>query len=228
MWSQCCESTIAFSLAPECACVLTLFRLLFSALICACALTLTHASYFPRPITPFRITLAALAKRKNTRSFSPPQPPVMTPSNLPVWDAVVNNKTAAMNERITGAINVMNLNNGVVEKAALATKEAVGSIKTDVDKAVGGMEKAVDGIKTDMEKVVGGIKTDMKEALKLEISAMEKVLKAEVSTVKDSFKSLERLFYIAIAVFIFGKPVLGGIKDVFDSAKEGIASSKKE
>ena len=115
-----------------------------------------------------------------------------------------------MNERITGAINVMNLNNGIVEKAALVTKEAVGSIKTD------------------LEKVVGGIKTDMKEALKLEISAMEKVLKAEVSAVKDSFKSLERLFYIAIAVFIFGKPVLGGIKDVFDSAKEGIASSKKE
>ena len=149
----------------------------------------------------------------------------MTPN---LWDAVVDNKTAAMNERITGAINVMNLNNGVVEKAALVTKEAVGSIKTDLEKAALVTKEAV-----------GSIKTDMKEALKLELSAMEKVLKsevsavkdslkAEVSAVKDSFKSIERLFYIAIAVFIFGKPVMGGIKDVFDSATEGGASSKKE
>ena len=85
---------------------------------------------------------------------------------------------------------------------------------------------------------MGGIKTDMKDALKLEISAMEKVLKSEVSavkdslksevsSVKDSFKSIERMFILAVAVFIFGKPVLGGIKDVFDAAKEGV-SSKKE
>ena len=44
---------------------------------------------------------------------------------------------------------------------------------------------------------------------------------------KDSFKSIERIFILAVAVFIFGKPVLGGIKDVFDAANEGV-SSKKE
>ena len=84
---------------------------------------------------------------------------------------------------------------------------------------------------------MGGIKTDMKDALKLEISAMEKVLKSEVSavkdsfksevsSVKDSFKSMERIFFLAIAVFIFGKPVLGGVKDVFEAAKEGVSSKK--
>jgi hypothetical protein len=85
---------------------------------------------------------------------------------------------------------------------------------------VGGIKTDVGGIKADMEKAVGGIKTDMKDALKLEISAMEKVLKSEVSSVKDSFKSIERIFILAVMVFIFGKPVLGGIKDVFDAAKE--------
>ena len=85
---------------------------------------------------------------------------------------------------------------------------------------MGGIKTDVGGIKADMEKAVGGIKTDMKDALKLEISAMEKVLKSEVSSVKDSFKSIERIFILAVAVFIFGKPVMGGIKDVFDEAKE--------
>jgi hypothetical protein len=67
---------------------------------------------------------------------------------------------------------------------------------------------------------VGGIKTDMKDALKQEIAAMEKVLKSEVSSLKDSFKSIERIFILAVAVFLFGKPIAGGINDVFIAAKE--------
>ena len=147
------------------------------------------------------------------------------------WREAVSDKTAALDarmkgtdERLASVQKAMEVNKEAIDKAVGATekgvKDAVGSIKTDVEKAVG-------GIKTDVEKAVGGIKTDMKDALKLEISAMEKVLKSEVSAMKDSFKSIERIFILAVAVFIFGKPVLGGIKDVFDAAKEGV-SSKKE
>ena len=143
------------------------------------------------------------------------------------WREAVSDKTAALDarmkgtdERLASVQKAMEVNKEAIDKAVGAAekgvKDAVGSIKTDVG-----------GIKADMEKAVGGIKTDMKDALKLEISAMEKVLKSEVSSVKDSFKSIERMFIFAVAVFIFGKPVLGGIKDVFDAAKEGV-SSKKE
>ena len=136
------------------------------------------------------------------------------------WREAVSDKTAALDARMKGTDERL----ASVQKAMEVNKEAI-------DKAVGAAEKgvkdAVGSIKTDMEKAVGGIKTDMKDALKLEISAMEKVLKSEVSAVKDSFKSIERMFILAVAVFIFGKPVLGGIKDVFDAAKEGF-SSKKE
>jgi hypothetical protein len=147
------------------------------------------------------------------------------------WREAVSDKTAALDARMKGTDERL----ASVQKAMEVNKEAI-------DKAVGATEKgvkdAVGSIKTDVEKAVGGIKTDMKDALKLEISAMEKVLKSEVaavkdsfksevSSVKDSFKSLERIFILAVAVFIFGKPVLGGIKDVIDAAKEGV-SSKKE
>jgi len=143
------------------------------------------------------------------------------------WREAVSDKTAALDarmkgtdERLASVQKAMEVNKEAIDKAVGAAekgvKDAVGSIKTDVEKAVG-------GIKTD----VGGIKVDMKDALKMEISAMEKVLKSEVSAVKDSFRSIERIFILAVAVFIFGKPVLGGIKDVFDAAKEGV-SSKKE
>ena len=143
------------------------------------------------------------------------------------WREAVSDKTAALDarmkgtdERLASVQKAMEVNKEAIDKAVGAAekgvKDAVGSIKTDVG-----------GIKADMVKAVGGIKTDMKDALKLEISAMEKVLKSEVSSVKDSFKSIERIFILAVAVFIFGKPVLGGIKDVFDAAKEGV-SSKKE
>ena len=143
------------------------------------------------------------------------------------WREAVSDKTAALDarmkgtdERLASVQKAMEVNKEAIDKAVGAAekgvKDAVGSIKTDVG-----------GIKADMEKAVGGIKTDMKDALKLEISAMEKVLKSEVSSVKDSFKSIERIFILAVAVFLFGKPVLGGIKDVFDAAKEGV-SSKRE
>ena len=165
------------------------------------------------------------------------------------WREAVSDKTAALDarmkgtdERLASVQKAMEVNKEAIDKAVSATekgvKDAVGSIKmevggikADVEKAVGGIktdvEKALGGIKTDMgcikvdmEKAVGGIKTDIKDALKLEVSAMEKVLKAEVSSVKDSFKSMERIFFLAIAVFIFGKPVLG------DVAKEGVFSKK--
>ena len=136
------------------------------------------------------------------------------------WREAVSDKTAALDarmkgtdERLASVQKAMEVNKEAIDKAVSATekgvKDAVGSIKMEVG-----------GVKADMEKAVGGIKTDMKDALKLEISAMEKVLKSEVSSVKDSFQSMERIFFLAIAVFIFGKPVLGGIKDVFDVAKE--------
>ena len=125
------------------------------------------------------------------------------------WREAVSDKTAALDARMKGTDERL----ASVQKAMEVNKEAI-------DKAVGATEKGV-------KDAVGGIKTDMKDALKLEISAMEKVLKSEVSAMKDSFKSIERIFILAVAVFIFGKPVLGGIKDVFDAAKEGV-SSKKE
>ena len=53
-----------------------------------------------------------------------------------------------------------------------------------------------------------------------ELLVLPRQLGSEVSSVKDSFKSIERIFILAVAVFIFGKPVMGGIKDVFDEAKE--------
>ena len=143
------------------------------------------------------------------------------------WREAVSDKTAALDARMKGTDERL----ASVQKAMEVNKEAIdkalGATEKAVEKAVGGIKTDVGGIKADMEKAVGGIKTDMKDALKLEISAMEKVLKSEVSAVKDSFKSIERIFFLAIAVFIFGKPVLGGIKDVFDAAKEGV-SSKKE
>lgn len=122
------------------------------------------------------------------------------------WREAVADKTAALEASVQKAMEV---NKEAIDKA-------VGSIKTEV-------EKAVSGIKTD----VGGIKTDMKDALKMEISAVEKVLKAEVSALKDSFRNVERICILAIAVFIFGKPVLGGIKDVLDAAKESVSSTKE-
>jgi len=135
------------------------------------------------------------------------------------WREAVSDKTAALDARMKGTDERL----ASVQKAMEVNKEAI-------DKAVGATEKgvkdAVGSIKADVEKAVGGIKTDMKDALKLEISAMEKVLKSEVSSVKDAFKSIERIFILAVAVFIFGKPVLGGIKDVFDVAKEGVSSKK--
>jgi hypothetical protein len=161
------------------------------------------------------------------------------------WREVVSDKTAALDarmrgtdERLASVQKAMEVNKEAIDKAVGATekgiKDAVGCIKADVGGIKTDMEKAVGGIKAD----VGGIKTDMKDALKQEFSAMEKVLKAElsavkdsvkseVSSVKDSFNGIERLFYLAIAVFIFGKPELGGIKDVIDAAKEGVASKKE-
>ena len=154
------------------------------------------------------------------------------------WREAVSDKTAALDARMKGTAERL----ASVQKAMEVNKEAidkaVGAAEKGVKDAVGSIKTDVGGIKADMEKAVGGIKTDMKDALKLEISAMEKVLesevsavkdslKSEVSSVKDSFKSIERMFILAVAVFIFGKPVLGGIKDVFDAAKEGV-SSKKE
>jgi hypothetical protein len=126
------------------------------------------------------------------------------------WREAVSDKTAALDARMKGTDERL----ASVQKAMEVNKEAI-------DKAVGATEKgvkdAVGGIKMDVEKAVGGIKTDMKDALKLEISAMEKVLKSEVSAVKDSFKNIERMFILAVAVFIFGKPVMGGIEGAFDA-----------
>ena len=142
------------------------------------------------------------------------------------WREAVSDKTAALDARMKGTDERL----ASVQKAMEVNKEAidkaVGATEKAVEKAVDGIKTDVGGIKADMEKAVGGIKTDMKDALKLEISAMEKVLKSEVSSVKDSFKSIERIFILAVMVFIFGKPVLGGIKDVFDVAKEGVSSKK--
>jgi hypothetical protein len=153
------------------------------------------------------------------------------------WREAVSDKTAALDARMKGADErlasvqkAMEVNKEVIDKTMSA---AVGSIKTDVEKAVGGMEKAVGGIKMDVEKAVGGIKTDvvsiksdMEKIVTDKVASMEKVLKAEVSAVKDSFRGLERLFILAVAVFIFGKPVLGGINDVFNAAKEGVSSKE--
>jgi hypothetical protein len=66
----------------------------------------------------------------------------------------------------------------------------------------------------------------MEKVLKSEVSAVKDTLKSEVSVMKDLFKSLERIFILAIAVFIFGKPVMGGINDVFDAAKKGVSSKE--
>ena len=129
------------------------------------------------------------------------------------WREAVADKTAALDARMASVQKAMEVNKEAIDKAVGATEK--------------GVKDAVGSIKTDVEKAVGGIKTDMKDALKLEISAMEKVLKSEVSSVKDAFKSIERIFVLAIAVFIFGKPMLGGIKDIVDAAKEGV-SSKNE
>ena len=135
------------------------------------------------------------------------------------WREAVSDKTAALDARMKGTDERL----ASVQKAMEVNKEAI-------DKAVGATEKgvkdAMGSIKMDVEKAVGGIKTDMKDALKLEISAMEKVLKAEVSSVKDSLKTFERLVLIAVTVFLFGKPVLGGVMDVIDAAKERVSVKK--
>ena len=130
------------------------------------------------------------------------------------WREAVSDKTAALDarmkgtdERLASVQKAMEVNKDAIDKAVSATekgvKDAVGDIKADVEKAVGGFKMEVGGIKADMEKTVGGIKTDMKDALKLEFSATEKVLKSEVSFVKDAFKSIERIFILAVAVSLF-------------------------
>ena len=171
---------------------------------------------------PLRAVRCQTAIAKCTmRSFS--QPP-----GTSTWKAVVDDKTAAMNERITGAIAVMNLNNGVVEKAALVTKEAVGSIKTDVEKAALVTKEAVSSIKTDVDKAVDGIKTDLDKtfkqemsSLKSELKSMESVVSAKVDSMKDTLKLLEKLVFAAMAVFIFGKQIGSGISDAIEVAKKG-------
>jgi hypothetical protein len=126
------------------------------------------------------------------------------PSPEASWREAVVDKTAALDGRMKGA-----------------------------DDRLATMQKTEKGVKD----VVGGIKADMKDALKLEIAATEKVLKAELSafkdslksevaSVKDAFKSVERIFILAVAVFLFGEPVLGGITDVVSAAKAGVSSKE--
>ena len=89
------------------------------------------------------------------------------------WREAVADKTAAMDERITGAVAVMNLNKDIMEKA---------------------VEKAVGGVKADM----GELKADLKEAMKQEMASMKKVLRAELGASATVIKGVERLFYIAV------------------------------
>ena len=51
------------------------------------------------------------------------------------------------------------------------------------------------------------------------MGATEKVLSEKVSSMEKGNKMLERLVFAAMAVFIFGKQIQGGIADVFEAAK---------
>lgn len=132
------------------------------------------------------------------------------------WREAVADKTAAFDARLSGSAErvasvqkAMEVNKEVIEKA-------VGGIKSEVEKAVG-------GIKSD----VGEIKSDMKYALRTEMAAMEKVLLAEVSSMKRSFKTMEKLIFLAIATFLFAKPALAGFQEVVEASKAG-SSVKKD
>ena len=89
-------------------------------------------------------------------------------------------ETAAMDERITGAVAVMNLNKDIMVKSASATLGAVNNLKGGVDKA---LDKAVGGVKAD----VGAMKADIKEAVRQEMASMKKVLRAELGALASVF-----------------------------------------
>ena len=140
---------------------------------------------------------------------------------------LIADKTAASNERISGAITVMNLNKEVIEKAVGGIKTDVGSIKVDVEKAVGGIKMDVGGIKVDVEKAMLSIKIDMKEALTQEIKVLKTELSEKVSAMRESIKILEKLVFASMAVFIFGKQIGSGISEVVEASKAGVKLNKE-
>jgi len=123
--------------------------------------------------------------------------------------AELDARMKSTDERLASLQKAMELNKEAIDKAMAVTidkavasekgvKDAVGSFKTDVEKAMGNIKDAV-----------GSINTDMKDNHRQEISTMEKELKAEMSSLQDKkVKSFARMFYVAIAVFIFGQPML--------------------
>ena len=81
------------------------------------------------------------------------------------------------------------------------------------------------------EKAVVDFKTELKEMLKQQDADMKEVLRAETSAIKDVLKRTERVLILAVAVFIFGKPVSDSISDGICAAKERRGSrnpSKKD
>ena len=142
---------------------------------------------------------------------------LFTNGNKQPYAEVVDLKTAAINERVTGtgirtctgAITVMNLNKDIdiMQKTVGETSTAIESLKVDVSSKIGASEKAV---KTEIgasmtilqekigssEKILQQTIGSSHKVLEEKISSLEKVLKAELSAVRDKAgsNSLERIF----------------------------------
>jgi hypothetical protein len=157
-----------------------------------------RGSFFRLSHLPIPVSLS-VAVSNGVRSLS-------TDAN---YRELIADKTAASNERISGAITVMNLNKEVIEKA-------VGGIKTDVG-----------DIKVDVEKAMLSIKIDMKEVLTQEIKVLKTELSEKVSAMRESIKILEKLVFASMAVFIFGKQIGSGISEVVEASKAGVKLNKE-
>ena len=152
------------------------------------------------------------------------------------WREAVADKTAALDarmkgsdERIASVQKAMEVNKEAIDKAVGATekgvKDAVGGIKTDVEKA---LKLEMGALKAEMhavEKVVSEKAASMEKVMSEKAASMEKVLKAEAASMEKGFKMLERLVYAAMAVFIFGKQIGSGISNVFEAATTSLKAS---
>ena len=163
------------------------------------------------------------------------------------WREAVADKTAALDarmkgsdERIASVQKAMEVNKEAIDKAVGATekgvKDAVGGIKTDVEKALKlemgalkaemhAVEKVVSEKAAAMEKVMSEKAASMEKVMSEKAASMEKVLKAEAARMEKGFKMLERLVYAAMAVFIFGKQIGSGISNVFEAATTSLKAA---
>ena len=130
--------------------------------------------------------------------------------------------------------------------------QPIGCIKADINQAMRCIKadvnciKADGGINADVMKdslqqesvtmTMSGLST-VKDTINYEFSTVKDTIKSEFSTVKDTLKSelstvtglvknFERKLILAVAVYIFGEPVLGGIRGLFHAAKEGASRDK--